>query len=67
MADRYYAVSALGNNLAAAVTEGVRATGAAFVDLRVTYDASGSTKTEVVRALEAIKDYIIHVDNWPPV
>jgi hypothetical protein len=66
MADRYYAVT-LSSNLPTGVTEGASATPAAFLDLRITYDAASATKTEVVRGLEALVAHIIHVDTWPPV
>lgn len=66
MADRYYAVSALGGDLATDVTEGGAATPAAFVDVRITYDATGNSKLEAVKALDAVKMAILQ-DTWPPV
>lgn len=65
MADRYYAVN-LGGDTAQDVTEGAAATPAAFVDVRVTYDATGNSKLEAIKALNAAIQYITQ-DNWPPV
>lgn len=64
MADRYYAVE-LGGDLAQNVTESGAATPAAFVDVRVTYDATGASKLETVKALDAVKMLILE-DAWPP-
>lgn len=65
MADRYYAVS-LGGDTAGDVTEGAAATPAAFVDVRITYDATGASKLEAIKALDAAKAYILQ-DTFPPV
>lgn len=65
MADRYYAVS-LGGDTPLDVTEGAAATPAAFVDVRLTYDATGASKLEVVKALEAVRNYVLQ-DTFPPV
>lgn len=64
MADRYYSVP-VGGDIPENVTEAASATPAAFVDVRVTYDASGNSKEAFYKALEAVKDYILQ-DNWPP-
>lgn len=65
MADRYYSV-ALGGDIPQDVTEGAAATPAAFVDVRLTYDATGASKLETVKALNAVIGYILQ-DNFPPV
>lgn len=65
MADRYYAVS-LGGDIAQNVTESGSATPAAFVDVRVTYDATGNSKLEAVKSIEAVVMKILE-DSWPPV
>lgn len=65
MADRYYAV-ALGGDLPENVTEGAAATPSAFVDVRLTYDATGASKEQAVKALNAVIGYILQ-DNYPPV
>lgn len=65
MADRYYAV-ALGGDIPQDVTEGAAATPAAFVDVRLTYDATGASKLEAVKALNAVIGFILQ-DNFPPV
>ncbi len=64
MADRYYSV-AVGGDLAQDVTKGAAATPAAFLDARVTYDASSASKEAAVKALNAVIYYIL-TDNWPP-
>lgn len=64
MTDRYYSV-ALGGDLPQDVTEGAAATPAAFADVRITYDATGASKEQVLKALEAVKGYVLQ-DNWPP-
>ena len=65
MADRWYNV-ALGGQLPQDVTES-GADNAAFAGVRITYDAVNNSKTEVVKALLAIKAYIEVNDTWPPV
>lgn len=65
MADRYYAV-ALGGDLPENVTEGAAATPAAFIDVRMTYDATGASKEQAVKALNAVRDFILQ-DSFPPV
>lgn len=65
MADRYYAV-ALGGDLPENVTEGAAATPAAFVDVRLTYDASGASREQAIKAINAVRDYILQ-DAFPPV
>lgn len=64
MTTRYYGV-ALGGDMKTDVTEDSSTTSAA-IELAVVYDASGMTKTAVLKAVEAIKQHII-TDNWPPV
>lgn len=64
MADRYYAV-ALGGDLPENVVEGAAATPVAFVDVRLTYDATGANRLEVAKALNAVIGYVLQ-DNYPP-
>ena len=64
MADRYYRVS-LGGDLAQDVIKSSGATPAAFVDVRVTIDATGASKMETVKALQAVEAFVLQ-DNWPP-
>lgn len=64
MTDRFYQVP-LGGDLAQDVTKGTSATPAAFVDARVTIDATGASKEATVKALGAIIYYILQ-DSWPP-
>lgn len=64
MADRWYNVP-LGGDLPENVAEGAADT-AQFTAVRVTYDASGSSKEQVVKALQAVTGYILQ-DTWPPV
>ena len=65
MTDRYY-TAVVGADTATDVTEGAAATPANFIDVRVTYDATGATKLEVLKALDAIKAYVTQ-DTFPPV
>lgn len=64
MADRYYRV-AVGGDLGEDVVKSGSATPAAFVDVRVTIDATGATKEAAVKALNAAVMYIL-MDGWPP-
>lgn len=63
MADRYYGAP-IGADMATDVTEAGSTTSAA-VELRVTYDATGANKMEVLKALGAIEQAITQ-DTWPP-
>lgn len=63
MADRWYNVP-LGGDIAENVAEGAADT-AQFVGVRVTYDATGNSKEQVVRALNAVYQYVLQ-DTWPP-
>lgn len=65
MTDRYY-TAVIGAMTATNVTEGAAATPANAIDLRVTYDATGANKQQVLNGLEAIRSYILQ-DTWPPV
>ena len=64
MTDRYYRLS-LGGDQPQDVTKSAAATPAAFVDIRVTFDAAGASKLEVNKALNAAAEYVLQ-DNWPP-
>lgn len=63
MTERWYNV-ALGGDLAENVAEGAADT-SQYVAVRCTYDASGNSKTETVKALQAVIYYILQ-DSWPP-
>ncbi len=65
MANRYYAVE-LGGDIPQHVTESAAASAAALVDVRITYDATGANKLEIVKALNAVAGYILQ-DDFPPV
>lgn len=62
MADHFYGVS-LGAKAPADVTFGT-STGSTVIELRVTDATTGLTgnKTELLKALEAIKQYIVQAD-----
>lgn len=63
MADRFYSAS-LGKDKTAVAETGV-STGAASVEVRITYDATGMTKGEALKLLEQIENRITE-DTWPP-
>lgn len=63
MADRFYSV-VLGEQTPSLVTEGT-STSSEAIELRVTYDATGMDKQEVLLGLKAIEQYILQ-DAWPP-
>lgn len=63
MADRWYNVP-LGGDLPINVTEN-GADAADFVAVRVTYDATGNSKEQAVKAINAAVMYILQ-DSWPP-
>ena len=63
MADRYFNVP-LGGGLKTDVTE-AGSDSSAFACFRVTYDATGNSKVQALRAIEAIKQ-AIEVETWPP-
>ena len=65
MANRFYAVT-LGGSMPANVVEGAAANPAAFVDVRVTYDATNASRQQAINAVEAVWGYLAQ-DNWPPV
>jgi hypothetical protein len=64
MADRWYNVP-LGGDLAENVAEGAADT-AQYVAVRVTYDATGNSKEQAVKAINAAVMAILQ-DTWPPV
>ena len=66
MADRYYTLTTPAKKRQADVVKGASATPANFIDLRVTYNATGASKQAVLDALEAFEYYIVN-DAWPPV
>lgn len=65
MADRYYQVN-MGGDMHNDVTEAGASAGAVPFEFRATYDATGNSKVNALKALDAIKQYII-ADTWPPV
>ena len=65
MADRFF-TAVLGAQGALEVTEGAADVGASAFSFRCTYDATGVTKHDAIKALEAIEFYITR-DTWPPV
>lgn len=64
MADRWYNVP-LGGDIPQDVAEGASDT-AQYVAVRITYDATGNSKEQAFKALEAVKGYLLQ-DSWPPV
>lgn len=64
MADRWFNVP-LGGDLAENVAEGAADT-AQYVGVRITYDATGNSKEQSLKALDAVRYYILQ-DTWPPV
>ena len=63
MAERYFNV-ALGGSMKGDVTE-AGSDSSAYACFRVTYDATGNSKVQALRAVEAIKQYLV-ADPWPP-
>ena len=63
MATRYYGVS-IGGGMPTDVSESGSTTSRS-VELAVVYDATGANKVQVLKAIEAIKNYIIG-DSYPP-
>lgn len=63
MADRYYQVP-LGGDSKENVTE-AGSSSLAWVEVAVTYDATGNSKMQFLKALEAVKQYVLS-DAWPP-
>lgn len=63
MANRYYGVS-VGAGMPTEVSE-AGATTSKDVELVVNLAASGADRTQVLKALEAIQNYIT-TDTWPP-
>lgn len=63
MADRWYNIP-LGGDLPENVTEGAADT-AGFAAVRITYDATGASKEQALKALDAVKGYVLQ-DSWPP-
>ena len=64
MADRFYSVP-IDGTAAANVTESATATPGAFVDVRITYDATGNSKFNAIKAVEAVVQALTQ-DTWPP-
>lgn len=65
MADRYFGVE-FGDEVPSLVLEGASSTAAKDVEVRITYDASNASKTNVLKALEVISMAITQ-DTFPPV
>lgn len=65
MADRFYSTD-IGGSMDNEVAETGSTQAAKHVEVRVTYDATGATKTAVLLALDAIKAAILK-DTYPPV
>lgn len=63
MANRYYR-AALGASMKEEVVE-AGSSSLAWVEVAITYDASGNSKAAALEAIEACKQYIL-ADNWPP-
>lgn len=63
MADRWFNVP-LGGDLPENVAEGASDT-AQFVGVRVTYDATGNSREQAIKALDAVRYYLLQ-DTWPP-
>ncbi len=64
MTDRFYGAD-LGDTMQEEITEATTTT-SKVVELRVEYDAAGLTKTDVLLAIESIKQRISQ-KTWPPV
>lgn len=64
MADRWYNV-ALGGDIPQDVAEN-GSDASLFAAVRITYDATGASKEQAVKALTAVIGYILQ-DNFPPV
>lgn len=64
MANRFWNVP-LGGDLAENVTEGASDT-SDFLCVRVTYDATGNSRENAIKALDAARMAILQ-DSWPPV
>lgn len=65
MADRFYSCE-FGTTMKNGVTETATTTAAADVEVRVTYDATNTSKQAALIAIDAIKQKIFE-DTWPPV
>lgn len=63
MATRYYGV-AFGGDIVTDVTE-AGSTTSQSVELAVVYDATNNSKLATLKAIEAIRQYILR-DSWPP-
>lgn len=66
MSDRFYSVTQYTNENFSAVAETATTTAGNPVEVRVTYDATGNSKHNTIRALMAIVAAITK-DTWPPV
>lgn len=64
MADRFYSVD-FGGSMGNEVAETGTTQAAKHVEVRVTYDATGASKTATLLALAAISDAILK-DTFPP-
>ena len=64
MADRFYYLE-FGGDAVDDVTEAGTDSAGADVSLRVTYDATNNSKMATLKALDAIRQYLLR-DDWPP-
>lgn len=64
MANRYYRVP-LGGDSKEDVTE-AGTSSLSWLEVGITYDASGNSKMLAIKALDAVKQYLL-ADPWPPV
>lgn len=65
MANKYYGCEFQPNGPATSLTTGSSSTAALDVELRVTYDATGNSKQQVLNAIDAIRAGVIQ-DTFPP-
>jgi hypothetical protein len=64
MAERFYSCE-FGTTMKSGVTEAAATTAAADVEVRITYDAAGTSKMAALNAIDAIKQKILE-DTWAP-
>lgn len=64
MADRYLTITNPSKKLPQDVSSGASATPANWIDLRVTYDATGASRQGLYDALEALKNKVMELP-WP--
>lgn len=64
MADRYFYLE-FGQDAIEDVTEAGSDSAGADVSLRITYDATNNSKMLALKAVDAIRQYLLR-DTWPP-